>query len=80
MAPPGRPAADPRGTGSGNAARGRPADRLDRTDRLAVLGELERAGVFARRGAVPVVAGAFGTSRSTLYALLAELRAEGERA
>ncbi|MEU1623373.1 helix-turn-helix domain-containing protein [Streptomyces sp. NPDC005722] len=61
-------------------ARGRPADRLDRTDRLAVLGELEQAGVFTRRGAVPVVAGALGTSRSTLYALLAELRAAGERA
>ncbi|MFF7677554.1 helix-turn-helix domain-containing protein [Actinacidiphila glaucinigra] len=61
-------------------ARGRPAERLDRTDRLAVLGGLERAGVFARRGAVPVVAEALGTSRSTIYALLAELRAGGERA
>ncbi|MET9879464.1 helix-turn-helix domain-containing protein [Actinacidiphila glaucinigra] len=61
-------------------ARGRPAERWDRTDRLALLGELERAGVFARRGAVPVVAEALGTSRSTIYALLAELRAGGERA
>ncbi|MEV4176889.1 PAS domain-containing protein [Nonomuraea sp. NPDC049709] len=53
---------------------GRGVERLTRADRLAVLAELDQAGVFAVRRAVPVVAGALKTSRSTLYALLAELR------
>ncbi|MEV4165854.1 helix-turn-helix transcriptional regulator [Nonomuraea dietziae] len=56
--------------------RGRPVDRLGREDRLAVLSELDQAGVFAVRRAAPVVAGALKVSRSTLYALLAELRAQ----
>ncbi|MEU6347535.1 helix-turn-helix domain-containing protein [Streptomyces sp. NPDC046977] len=54
--------------------RGRPVERLDRDDRIAILSALHQAGVFARRGAVPVVAAALGTSRSTVYALLAELK------
>ncbi|MGW2160502.1 helix-turn-helix transcriptional regulator [Nonomuraea sp. NPDC001699] len=53
---------------------GRPVERLTREDRLAVVAELELAGVFAVRRAATVVAGALRTSRSTLYALLAELR------
>ncbi|MGR6917750.1 helix-turn-helix transcriptional regulator [[Actinomadura] parvosata] len=53
---------------------GRPAERLTRDDRLALLAELDAAGVFAVRRAVPVVAGALKISRSTLYALLAEHR------
>nr|SBO97570.1 YheO-like PAS domain [Nonomuraea gerenzanensis] len=53
---------------------GRAVERLTRDDRLAVLAELDAAGVFAVRRAVPVVAGALRTSRSTLYALLADLR------
>ncbi|GAA2207579.1 PAS domain-containing protein [Nonomuraea monospora] len=53
---------------------GRAVERLTRDDRLAVLAELDAAGVFAVRRAVPFVAGALRTSRSTLYALLADLR------
>jgi predicted transcriptional regulator YheO len=55
-------------------ARGRPVERLGRDDRLAVLTELDQAGVFAVRHAVPVVARALQASRSTVYALLSELR------
>ncbi len=54
---------------------GRPVERLTRQDRLAVLGRLDEAGVLAVRRAAPVVAGALRVSRSTLYSLLAELRA-----
>ncbi|MGW6918216.1 helix-turn-helix transcriptional regulator [Kitasatospora sp. NPDC054939] len=54
---------------------GRPLDRLTREDRLAVLQELDTAGVFAVRRAVPVVAHALRVSRSTVYTLLAELKA-----
>ncbi|WP_328807957.1 helix-turn-helix transcriptional regulator [Nonomuraea antri] len=54
--------------------RGTPVDRLTREDRLAVLAELDRAGILAVRRAAPAVAAALKTSRSTLYALLAELR------
>ncbi|MFF8772671.1 transcriptional regulator [Kitasatospora sp. NPDC015120] len=54
---------------------GRPVERLTRTDRLAVLARLDEAGVFAVRRATPVVTGALQVSRSTLYGLLAELRA-----
>lgn len=56
-------------------ARGRPVERLGRDDRLAVLAELDAAGVFTVRRAVPFVAGALKASRSTVYALLAELKA-----
>ncbi|MGV9302485.1 helix-turn-helix transcriptional regulator [Nonomuraea sp. NPDC003727] len=56
--------------------RGRPVERLGREDRLAVLTELDAAGVFAVRRAAPVVAGALKVSRSTLYALLAELKVQ----
>jgi D-arginine utilization repressor len=55
--------------------RGCPVERLGRADRLAVLTELDRAGVFAVRRAVPVVASALSASRSTVYALLGEARA-----
>ncbi|MDH6680841.1 putative transcriptional regulator YheO [Rhodococcus sp. LBL1] len=55
--------------------RGRPVERLTRADRLALLGRLEEANVFAVRRATPVVATALRVSRSTLYGLLAELRA-----
>jgi predicted transcriptional regulator YheO len=53
---------------------GRPVERLTRQDRLAILGRLEEARVFAVRRAAPVVAGALRVSRSTVYGLLAELR------
>ncbi|KIF78401.1 hypothetical protein QR77_40815 [Streptomyces sp. 150FB] len=55
---------------------GRPVERLGREERLALLNELDQAGVFAVRRAVPVVAGALRASRSTVYALLADLKAE----
>ncbi|MBB6345336.1 putative transcriptional regulator YheO [Nonomuraea muscovyensis] len=53
---------------------GRPLERMTRPDRLAILGRLDEARVFAVRRAVPVVAGALRVSRSTVYGLLAELR------
>jgi predicted transcriptional regulator YheO len=56
-------------------ARGKQVERLDRDERLALVGELEDAGVFAVRRAVPVVATALKASRSTVYTLLAEHRA-----
>lgn len=55
---------------------GRPLVRLTRADRLVVLGRLEAAGVFAVRRSTAVVAGALQVSRSTVYDLLAALRAE----
>ncbi|MGW2545331.1 helix-turn-helix transcriptional regulator [Kitasatospora sp. NPDC001574] len=55
-------------------AHGRPPERLGREDRLAVLRELDQAGVLAVRRAVPAVATALKVSRSTVYTLLAELR------
>ncbi|MFE3140928.1 transcriptional regulator [Streptomyces scopuliridis] len=54
---------------------GKPVERLGREERLAVLAQLEEAGVFEVRRAVPVVAAALRASRSTVYALLAELKA-----
>ncbi|GAA2630471.1 hypothetical protein GCM10010425_31870 [Streptomyces spororaveus] len=47
---------------------------MTRQDRLAVLGRLEEARVFAVRRAAPVVAGDLRVSRSTVYGPLAELR------
>ncbi|MET7298590.1 helix-turn-helix domain-containing protein [Embleya sp. NPDC005575] len=55
---------------------GKPAERLSRSDRREVVGRLDDAGVFAVRRAVPLVAGALKASRSTLYTLLAEHRAQ----
>ncbi|MEV4755170.1 PAS domain-containing protein [Micromonospora sp. NPDC049559] len=63
--------------GSFVRTRGRPVERLGRADRLAVLAELDQAGIFTVRRAAPVVAQALQVSRSTVYALLAETRAEG---
>ncbi len=54
---------------------GRPVERLTRADRLAVLARLDEAGIFDVRRATPVVARALRVSRSSLYGLLAELRA-----
>ncbi|MFE7133975.1 transcriptional regulator [Streptomyces sp. NPDC057638] len=55
---------------------GRPVERLGREDRLALVGRLDEAGIFSVRRATPVVAGALHASRSTVYALLAEHRAQ----
>ncbi|MBV6702533.1 transcriptional regulator [Kitasatospora aureofaciens] len=57
-------------------AHGRPPERLSREDRLAVLRELDQAGVLAVRRAVPAVATALKVSRSTVYTLLADLKQE----
>jgi D-arginine utilization repressor len=54
---------------------GRPVERLTRAERLTVLGRLDEARIFAVRRATPVVADTLRISRSTLYGLLAELRA-----
>ncbi|MEV4249980.1 PAS domain-containing protein [Streptosporangium canum] len=58
---------------------GRPVERLTRQDRLTILGRLDEATVFAVRRAVPVVANVLRVSRSTLYGLLAELRASNAK-
>ncbi|HJP75897.1 MAG TPA: helix-turn-helix domain-containing protein [Pseudonocardiaceae bacterium] len=55
-------------------ANGKPVSRLSRTERLDLLAELDDAGIFAVRRAVPVVAAALDASRSTVYSLLAELK------
>lgn len=55
---------------------GRPVERLGRQDRLTVIGRLDEAGVFSVRRAAPAVAAALKASRSTIYALLAEHRAQ----
>ncbi|MFJ3794042.1 transcriptional regulator [Kitasatospora sp. NPDC090091] len=57
-------------------AHGRPPERLTREDRIAVLRRLDQAGVLAVRRAVPAVATALKVSRSTVYTLLADLKAE----
>ncbi|GAA3719659.1 helix-turn-helix transcriptional regulator [Streptomyces tremellae] len=54
---------------------GRPAERMTRADRLALVAALDRDKVFAVRRAVPFVTSALGVSRSTVYGLLAEARA-----
>jgi D-arginine utilization repressor len=54
---------------------GRPVERMTRADRLTVLARLDADGVFAVRRATPVVANVLRVSRSTVYGLLAELRA-----
>ncbi|MFE3328942.1 transcriptional regulator [Streptomyces sp. NPDC059176] len=56
---------------------GRPVERLGRRDRLTVIGRLDEAGVFSVRRAAPAVAAALKASRSTIYALLSEHRAQG---
>lgn len=55
-------------------ASGHPVDRFDRDERLSVMTDLEAAGLFAFRRAVPLVAGALHASRSTVYSLLSEIR------
>ncbi|GAA1090070.1 MULTISPECIES: PAS domain-containing protein [Kitasatospora] len=54
--------------------RGRAVERFGRAERMEVLADLDRAGVFSVRRAVPVVATALKASRSTVYALLADLK------
>ena len=56
--------------------RGTPVERLSRVDRVDLLVQLDVAGVFHHRRAVPAVARALGISRSATYQLLAETRKE----
>ncbi|WP_409494358.1 transcriptional regulator [Amycolatopsis sp. cmx-11-12] len=58
---------------------GRPIERLTRDDRLALVAELDAAGVFSVRRAVPAVATALRASRSTVYALLSEVKTQRSR-
>ena len=60
--------------GSYIRANGRPVERLTKDDRLEILRELDADGVLAVRRSVPVIATALKVSRSSVYALLAELK------
>lgn len=53
---------------------------LDREERVALVAELDAAGLFQARNAVPHVAGALGVSRATVYALLNAARNSSMRA
>jgi predicted transcriptional regulator YheO len=57
---------------------GVPGARMSRDDRLAVVARLDSLGVFERRRSVPAVAQALGTSRTTVYQLLADLRKDAD--
>ncbi len=43
---------------------------LDREERIALIAEIDAAGLFAARNAAPHVASAMNVSRATVYALL----------
>ena len=51
-----------------------PRERLTRAQRLALIGRLEHAGLFATRGAADHTATALGVSRATVYSMLKEIR------
>jgi D-arginine utilization repressor len=53
---------------------GRLPHRMSRADRLALVGRLDEAGVFAMRKAPRIVATELAVSRSTVYTLLEEHR------
>jgi predicted transcriptional regulator YheO len=55
---------------------GSPVDRLTKQDRLTLLTQLDTAGIFTQRRSVPAVAQAMRMSRSAVYQLLAEVRAD----
>ena len=65
--------------GEEDVALGLPLDRLTKQDRLAILGALDRRGVFALQRSVPQVADRLGVSRATLYSDLQEIRAGKRR-
>lgn len=50
----------------------KPLHQLTRNERIDLVRSLDRAGVFAMRGAVPSVAGELGVSRATVYTYLRE--------
>jgi predicted transcriptional regulator YheO len=51
-----------------------PRERLTRAQRVALIGRLEHAGLFATRGAADHTATALGVSRATVYSMLKEIR------
>ncbi|GAA1673960.1 helix-turn-helix transcriptional regulator [Fodinicola feengrottensis] len=54
---------------------GRSVDTLTTGQRMAIIDELDAAGIFKIRGAAPLVAGALRISRSSLYNYLTDVRA-----
>jgi D-arginine utilization repressor len=54
--------------------------RLSRTQRAALVSDLDRRGLFATRNAAHHAAKALNVSRATIYALLKEVRGEHEPA
>jgi D-arginine utilization repressor len=54
--------------------------RLGRAQRAALVGELDRRGLFATRNAAQHAGKALGVSRATVYALLKEVRRDHEPA
>ena len=53
---------------------------LDRDERIALVAELDAAGLFEARNAAPHVASAMEISRATVYALLNAARAKPQKA
>jgi predicted transcriptional regulator YheO len=55
---------------------GRPLHQLGRDDKIRVVRELDKAGVFALRRSADIVAGELGVSRASVYSYLKEARGE----
>jgi predicted transcriptional regulator YheO len=55
---------------------GRPLHQLDRENKIRILGELDKAGVFALRRASDIVANELGVSRASVYSYLKDAREE----
>jgi predicted transcriptional regulator YheO len=55
---------------------GKPIQQLTRDDKVAIVRELDRAGVFSLRGAAETVAGQLGVSRASVYSHLNASRAD----
>lgn len=53
---------------------------LDREERIALIAEMDAAGLFQARNAVPHVASAMSVSRATIYALLNAARSSSMKA
>ncbi len=55
---------------------GKPVERMDRQDKVRVVWELDRLGVFNLRGAVEKTASTLGVSRASVYSYLQASRAD----
>src|SRR5262245_46313003 len=53
---------------------------LDREERIALIAEIDAAGLFEARNAAPHVAAAMNVSRATVYALLNAARSSSMKA